>query len=543
MASGYQIPGLGEKLVCAKEGDVNIGVAFILHNNEQSRDILCAHSPILIGDETRMTQGVVYIIDKMNQEKILPRNLTLGFRISGLCLKESFATEVDMLQFFPETRCVAEDSNVCTDHSINTSPHQGTGKPPFWIGVVSNALSQQIKYISVILTLIRLPILSLVASDDAFSDKVRHPYLSRITPRLEYQMRALYSLILKMGWRQVSVIYVDTFFGQSAFDILKSRKLCFGAVHKLKFKYQYTAEELNTTVQSLVRHNHTRVVVCILWGWQVHAVVREMARQGVPPDHFVLVLHNAFLVFGLMHVELPQKGFEYLEYFKGAHALRFPYAFVNDFDQWLLRRTLDDVPKDPWFQALYEHSCNCSVDRSCDARMPMGNCSLPSRKLVPNYFTGYYLDALVTLAKAAGRVLNSTECAGAQDYRQCLTGPRINHEIRNTKTNDSYSGYLELDDNGDRPTLIEMFQLQLVKNESQQTVKLEARVVGNFNPATGKLVVNKETVATLSSILSVCSQNCRNNRLLGCCFKCSVCSHNERILPRKSRCEACPVYH
>ena len=51
-----------------------------------------------------LSQAISFAAERINEERLLPRNLTLGFVVLDDCLKES-ATAVQSMTFVPQTSC------------------------------------------------------------------------------------------------------------------------------------------------------------------------------------------------------------------------------------------------------------------------------------------------------------------------------------------------------------------------------------------------------------------------------------------------------
>lgn len=160
-------------------------------------------------------------------------------------------------------------------------------------------------------------------------------------------------------------------------------------------------------------------------------------------------------------------------------------------------------------------------------------------------------------ANATARILNSPDCRlhTRTEARGCLTGPRLLAELKATRQQ-GYSGWLELDVNGDRlgkyllRQVLPAWDIQSepgityvqVPVAEYDSLKESMRVIQRISWAYFQLPKVNQTAPE-----SRCSWPCavgqaRVPQEVKCCWFCLPCRVNERLSGNGTRCEACPLY-
>ena len=153
------------------------------------------------------------------------------------------------------------------------------------------------------------------------------------------------------------------------------------------------------------------------------------------------------------------------------------------------------------------------------------------------------LDSVGILASAAARVLKSAACANAthSNARACIKGPQLLEQLLATEQ-EGYSGYLKLDENGDR----------LGSYDISQYIgdNLAGRKVAVFSTVSNELFTtqmitwehhNLPTGGTVPE--SRCSKPCKPGEIRiteksKCCWSCKACNRHEFI--ERNACQECP---
>ena len=197
---------------------------------------------------------------------------------------------------------------------------------------------------------------------------------------------------------------------------------------------------------------------------------------------------------------------------------------------------------DPWFQEAFERSWDCSSTGGipkCPMDKPIGE----KYSIAILESVGRLLDSVGILANAAARVLKSAACENIthSNARACIKGPQLLEQLLATEQ-EGYSGYLKLDENGDR----------LGSYDISQYIgdNLAGRKVAVFSSVSNKLFItqtitwehhNLPNSGTVPE--SRCSRPCKPGEVRitqkeKCCWSCKACNRHEFI--KKNTCQACP---
>ena len=208
---------------------------------------------------------------------------------------------------------------------------------------------------------------------------------------------------------------------------------------------------------------------------------------------------------------------------------------------------------DPWFAEFWEKLFDCSLDNgTCDTTLTAGDSNDTDNG--PTSIAGHLIDTVSMLANATARVLNSSDCsalAGAA-ARACVTGPRLLQELKATRQN-GYTGWLELDSNGDRLGRYVVEQVMPGSGRSGGAVFSVVRLA-EFDSLTSRMNVVRNVSWDyylprhgLSHPDSRCSYPCgpheaRVVQEVTCCWLCQPCRVNERLILNGTRCDPCPAF-
>ncbi|XP_076458578.1 metabotropic glutamate receptor 6-like [Babylonia areolata] len=608
---GFIVPGLPAKKF-VKLGDINIGV--LVPMSRYDRVKRCSEQLSLAA--VHYTQGVEYAVDKVNAMRQLPGNVTLGFVVLDDCYKESVAV-AQSLAFVPQTQCLGQEvshraasdvlgaydvvavigsflssQSVAVSHllgpaqvplvSFTSTSDDLTNKAlfPYFlritppdsrciqvshraasdvlgaydvVAVIGSFLSSQSVAVSHLLGPAQVPLVSFTSTSDDLTNKALFPYFLRITPPDRLQFRAIFSLIQRLGWSYVSVIYMQGSYGENGFkqlrDLFDTHGICLAAVHKVPTRM--TDREAEAVAKNLVLHRNARAVVIITAFTNARKVIQE-AGKLVPAGTFTWVGCDGWAS------ALPQMqhlGDTLLDTF---HTTTHT-APVPDYLHYFQRLRLTDT-EDPWFAEFWDQSFNCSAaNGTCDTNTTVGASGLPSLDF---NFSGHLLDTVSVLTSAVSRVLRSSECSGVLDpsaARKCVTGPRLLDQLLATRQQ-GHTGWIELDSNGDRQgryVIKQVVPRAALQQQSRSTV-YDQVTVAEFDALTNELSLVRNInwhhalrggsgAEEAGRPESRCSYPCGPHQArvvqeVTCCWLCQPCRVNERLILHGTRCDPCPLF-
>ena len=145
-------------------GDINIGALVRLYNAEE--DTLCSRDVAPVG--VQVASAIVYQIGKINADKIILKNISLGFAILNDCDRESVVL-ARASKFIPVKACVRDTCDGTGTYGTAT----GHRIPPYYqvAGVMGPYASRLARPVASLLSLYEIPVMSWSASSSELSDK------------------------------------------------------------------------------------------------------------------------------------------------------------------------------------------------------------------------------------------------------------------------------------------------------------------------------------------------------------------------------------
>ncbi|KAL8591171.1 hypothetical protein ACOMHN_057911 [Nucella lapillus] len=244
---------------------------------------------------------------------------------------------------------------------------------------------------------------------------------------------------------------------------------------------------------------------------------------------------------------------ELAPFLAGSLIVNFEEKDVPEFNSWFKQLT-PNTTSNIWFTENWEHFFNCSFrEGTCSPDLTLTDARLPEDEGAGR--RGYVVDAVYMIANATSRVLQSPDCQKLTGYAaaRCVTGPRLLKELKAT-SQPGFSGWLELDANGDRRVSYSVKQLQKVGVLVYKTVFI-AEYDFTTNKSTylnaGTYINNiswdYHNIQCSDRLRSTCSHPCkpfeaRNVRGQPCCWTCQLCHENEYVADNGTICKRCPEF-
>ncbi|XP_025088527.1 metabotropic glutamate receptor 3-like [Pomacea canaliculata] len=478
------------------------------------------------------TQALEYAVRQVNREGLLPSNVTLGFAVLSDCVTDNAAV-AQALAFMPQVNCP------------DTSPASQDAVVPYdVIAVIGASHSTQSKAVSHVLGPAKVPLISVFSTSDELSDKSQFPFFLRIVPPDRLTVLAIFSLIRLYEWSYVSVVYLEGSYGENGYTQLRNlfdiHDLCFAATHKVSIAI--SDNEADVIAQSLVKHKKARVVIMITGPINTRKILTATARL-TSPGTFIWIGSDSW------YTDIPTMAS--LGRLLWGSMFLSPYmAYVKAYDDYFQHQTLARSD-DPWLRDFWEEYFRCSLSNgTCPENLTI---SAHGDGYVAQAYTAYIADTVHMIANATARVLRSTHCAGrtGSQARACVTGPRLLEEIKLTQQ-EGYTGWLELDNDGDRLGRYEIRQL-LPGDGGALTEMLVARFdarLGEFSHLRNFSWVHfqiAEDAQNPDIPESRCSWPCsigeaRIPQEVTCCWLCRPCRPNEQLVLNGTMCQTCPTF-
>ncbi|XP_070185379.1 metabotropic glutamate receptor 5-like [Littorina saxatilis] len=353
----------------------------------------------------------------------------------------------------------------------------------------------------------------------------------------------MFHIIKQHGWTYVSVVHVTGSYGENGFkqlrDLFDQNGICLAVVRKISRKM--TVDEAEDVAEDLVAHSNARVVIVISNRDNAQMIIAATGLLS-PSGSFLWMASDAW-------ANSPTYMTDLGDLLLDAFLVSPMVADIDEFEERFMNLRPNDTA-DPWFPEYWERLFNCSLqDGTCNTTLTAHEANASDNR--PTTFSGHIIDTVFMLANATARVLAATpECEGVtgRGARDCVTGPRLLSELKATRQN-GYTGWLELDANGDR------LGRYVIKQVVPDPVHVyDTVVVAEFDSLTRKMTLTNNVTWFYHAPLpgqdhpeSKCSHPCAAHEArvvqeVTCCWLCNPCRVNDRLAFNGTRCEACPPF-
>ena len=505
-------------------GDINI--AYINHFFSYSSVSKQCDKQILFTHQS--AQAAKYRIRQVNQDESILPNISLGMVFLTDCVDIQTAIFQATKLLPTKNDCFNNDKNI-TSYSVSAALISGFSR-----GCIPT---------SHLLSMYKIPHISIEATSDTLSDKTDFEYFSRIVPPDRLQTQAIIDLLIAFNWTYVSMIGMSTDYSRNGIAKLKQlaeeNEICIS--YFVEVTSDYEDKDYDNIIRQL-RIDHKAQVVVIFMG-QTQTLWSAVKRQKAEGE-FIFVGGDAIsLAFdetinSIQVIFSTQQSHSYNGFEKYYDAL-FPWSFLNK-------------PSFPYPKILSE--CNMTLPKGLN-----GSCFNYERMdQLPGYELSTHhrriIDALNIFINSLDALVRQNCPSAFLDksfLRTCIKGPDLLKIVRSSSFM-GYSGKVQFDEHGDGMKDYDIWQRQADGKGGYETV-----VIGQWLYEERKLLLNMETVkwfthnTSLHPIAtplpkSVCAKPCQAGEFyipgeLKCCWECRLCRDNEIVRDDFRGCIQCPV--
>ena len=261
----------------AIDDDVDITVGSLMPIRGSVGSALCNQK--LVGGVLSPWKGaelVRWTIERINNDRTLLPDITLGYSIVDTCIHADIALRNAIQHFISPSRSQQADQNGCPSEGEASENGSTASRRP--LAVVGALFSLVSIPMTSLLGGFHIPMISPGSTSSVLNDRCRFPYFFRTIPPNGVYVKCLIRLVIRYGWRYVSVIYTDDPFGRDGKELFekeaKRYKICIGASHALQGLGAYKTVEREAaykdTVDKLMADNnptgtqHRRAVVVMV---------------------------------------------------------------------------------------------------------------------------------------------------------------------------------------------------------------------------------------------------------------------------------------
>ena len=536
------------------DGDINIAAMLGVH--QYSSVNYC--SDVTPPDWVIGPEAFIFAVEEINKRDDILPNITLGLVILDDCEKDTTALAC-ATQLVP----TEEQLSVCHNQSYNNQSvwleDQSVSDPGYYkvVGVVGPDYSRSAVMISGLLSLFDIPVLGTFTTSDELSDKARYPYFTRLVSPDVYLTQAILDIADAFDWTYISLVYGEGAYGENAArrveKLAKGKGICIAVSHRVPS--ESGESEYNNIAKKLIANKKARTVIVI---GETHIIIDlfQAVHTRNMSDYFIWLVGDGFSFFLDEH-----KDTHIGRVAINAIHIDHPVGQVPGFEDYFRSVTPWTVPKRPWMTSFWENTFDCYWDSmastvslnnsqsKCTVYGIMGNYS------VTNWYISRYFDGVNVFAEALHNLIKEfcpVAFNGGETIKDCITGNRLLNSIKNVSMK-GIADEISFDSNGDMYGSYDIRQVQMENNSLKDTL------VGQWSRKEGIVRLDMlqwnlkiETDTKLNKTAppvpeSVCSHPCEPKEHIvysevHCCWTCSQCRTNDRLILNGSTCKQCDLY-
>ncbi|CAD5122280.1 DgyrCDS10723 [Dimorphilus gyrociliatus] len=530
-------------------GDILLIAFFPVHESGLYGRQLCG--AVAEEDGIQMLEAFHFTLDEINRKELpgLPK-FSLGGIAFDSCSSDAHALEQGMNVIrILMTKDDTSDSIPYVCHN-DTKPILKSDMKALqrMIGVVGASSSGVTMALANMFRVFNIPQISPQSTSSDISNVVRFPYLARTVPSDSIQVNAILSLLRKMKWTFVSIVYENSNYGTRGFyelsGIAALYDVCFEKVLQVRVN-QPGLRQYKAIISALTDNKNKAKAVIVYLDYTNADYLFEAADQvGLNKTIYWLGVDGWA---GRMSVVKKHK-----EIVNNALAIQ-PYAFrIPNFDEYFQSLKPFNNTRNPWFKQYWEYHFNCSFndenrnsDNYCDENAIIG----PENGYEQIPSLHYVYDAVQVFVDSLSRMYKDI-CGSTNEFCSELrpgniSGSTLIKYIRNS-TFTGISGVPFYFQGGiDGPPRYSV--LRYTVDDSWHKVGVYTQVEGEYTNQTFLQV--DEDIPTLYNS-SICSEDCGVGEIrkfsggigLACCWSCIKCPVWSRVfsIGFQESCVDCP---
>ncbi|XP_069788340.1 metabotropic glutamate receptor 1-like isoform X2 [Narcine bancroftii] len=272
-----------QRSVARKDGDVIIGALFSVHHQPTAEKVperKCGEIREQYG--IQRVEAMFHTLDKINANRNLLPNITLGCEIRDSCWHSSVALE-QSIEFIRDSLISMRNERDGLTQCLEGPVSGAKAKTPI-AGVIGPGSSSVAIQVQNLLQLFNIPQIAYSATSIDLSDKTLFQYFLRVVPSDTLQARAMLDIVQRYNWTYVSAVHTEGNYGESGMEAFKElaaqEGLCIAHSGKI---YSNAGEKAFDRLLRKLRERlpKARVVVCFCEGMTVRGLLIAMRRLGV----------------------------------------------------------------------------------------------------------------------------------------------------------------------------------------------------------------------------------------------------------------------
>lgn len=511
--------------------DVLLGGLFPVHKSA-IHDDSCVP---LFKEGVVLTEATVYAVKYVNENKLLPYDISLGYDIRDTCSKVLTALKTS-LDFVNGRKVLSERNWNST--AGNVMPAAVSKQPIAVLGAGNSVISSAVNNI---LGIFKVPQIGYASTSRLLSNKNRYPTFLRTVPPDSHQGRAIANIVSHFGWNYAALLASDDIYGRPLAETFKTEAKKFGVCLAIDILIPYdpTMEIIRKTVGKLRQNKNIKVVLLFTSDREAADILYQARQQQVTQK--IWIGSDSW-------ADSPEIAEDNADVVEGMFGIINQPTVVPDFMEYFYKLNPFNNNHNSWFVELWEGIFQCSISEK-NLTSPNGdrapfmtkNCTGEERladKLLKTdaIFSrvSYVLDAVLSVVHSVRKICDSDfatrtsrDLSRKETCINRVTPSSVLSYIFNITFTSVTNRTVSFDKNGDGVGRYDIINLQGKNRHKTSFLK-----IGEYDGKTGLLKIDSNRIHWPGGVTSPptgrCSLECPPGTFKVvmkpiCCWECKAC--------------------
>lgn len=542
------------QLKAIKHADVVLGGLFPVHNSVD--DGSCN---VLFKEGVVLAEAMIYAVEFVNENKMLPHEITFGYDIRDTC--NSVITALETSLDFVSERNIKNGRRSSNFSSPLRRSSVSTKNPVAVIGAGKSVISSAVNNI---LSIFGVPQIGYASTSRILSNKNRYPTFVRTVPPDSHQGRAIAKIVSHFRWNYVALLASDDIYGRPLAETFKIEAKKFGICLALDIRIPYnpTVSTLRKTVGKL-RTDDKNIEVILLFTSEkdAFAILDEAAKQNVTEKLWIASDSWA---------DSPKIAEDHAIVVAGMFGIINQPTVVPDFMKHFYALKLLNISRSSWLGEFWEEIFHCTLPSTSGTfstkENPPKRTNCSGRERLSDQLSqtdavfsrvSFVLDAVLSVVHSIRKICpteydtvtttTSEEKSREEDCLSRITPSSVLSHIFNVTFNSLTNRTISFDSNGDGTGRYDIINLQ---RHSEGRVGTSLLKIGEYDGETDSLKLLSHAIHWPSGVTSPPNGRCSLECPPGtykivikpiCCWLCKPCpSGSVSNVSGVSSCIQCP---
>lgn len=485
-----------------------------------------------------LIEAMMYAVNKINSDHLLPCNLTLGFDVRDTCDTKKNALK-HTLSFLSGERysSINEDLNSCGREKTSLCD----GKLISIIGAGNTELSVAVNKV---LSVFDIPQVGYASTSGILSDKSRFPSFSRTVVIGSNKPQVIVNILTHFEWEHIGLLVSDDVHWKALAlefkNLASSEEICIDMDELISDD----SKTIETVVDQVNSANNTHVFVLFASFYDAKNVFQKASDMNVKGK---LWISSEMLP--------PDVANEYGNTLQGMIAIEREPESVDGFAEYFTTLNPTKNTWNPWFKILWEKLFSCRLSKNAENGDGENNRTCSGKenfKWVGHYLSFshaiHVIDAVMAASHVIRDICHEIEGKNATDARdQCLKKLTKENVLKEMfkgpfSFKSLFNKTASLDKNGNAVGSYVIFHLK------QDYNGIRFQRAGVYKSDKDKLIINKSVITWPRDfpLDEICRTYCgpgfhKDYEGSKCCWKCKACPFGTiSKVTNSKKCVACP---